>query len=77
MLVLRKWSLDSEPSLDEMLDDPVVQAVMTRDGVDRRALMQLVGEARSRLRESASPPVRKPTPPGGGRREPYLLVPTD
>ncbi|MBI3452406.1 MAG: hypothetical protein HY057_06160 [Rhodospirillales bacterium] len=38
-----------EPSLDEMLDDPVVQAMMARDGVKREALVALIAAARTRL----------------------------
>jgi hypothetical protein len=38
-----------EPSLDEMLDDPVVQAVMARDGVDRAAIVGLAAEIHTRL----------------------------
>jgi hypothetical protein len=33
----------NEPSLNEMLDDPVVQVVMARDGVKRREIVALMG----------------------------------
>ena len=35
----------SEPSLNEMLDDPVVQVVMARDGVKRREIVAQRGES--------------------------------
>lgn len=38
-----------EPGLDEMLGDPVVQAVMARDGVSRAELLACVEGARRRL----------------------------
>ncbi len=38
---------EGEPSLDEMLDDPVVQAVMTQDGVDRQEIVDLVASIQS------------------------------
>lgn len=40
---------DPEPRLDELLDDPVLQALMARDGVDRAELLDVVAEARRRL----------------------------
>jgi hypothetical protein len=42
MRVKRIESLDGEPTLDEMLDDPVIQAVMARDGVARDEIEDLV-----------------------------------
>lgn len=38
---------DGEPSLDEMLDDPVIQAVMTQDGVARQEVVDLVASIQS------------------------------
>jgi hypothetical protein len=38
-----------EPSLEEMLDDAVVQAVMRRDGVRRTEILALVEWARLEL----------------------------
>lgn len=38
-----------EPSLNEILDDPMVQAVMARDGVDRAAIVGLAAEFQTRL----------------------------
>src|SRR5258708_12882222 len=41
--------LRSEPSLDEALADPVIQAVMGRDGVTRDDVMRVALAARARL----------------------------
>ena len=38
----RMAKFDGEPRLAEMLDDPVIQAVMARDGVVRRDIERLV-----------------------------------
>ena len=38
---------DGEPSLEEMLDDPLVQAVMTQDGVGRQDIVDLVASLQS------------------------------
>lgn len=40
-----------EPSLREMLRDPIMQRLMTSDGITRDQLLSLVAAARSRLRE--------------------------
>jgi hypothetical protein len=40
---------DFEPSLHELLEDPVIQAVMRRDGLDRAALIAAIDEGRARL----------------------------
>ena len=40
-----------EPSLYEMLHDPIMQRLMSSDGITRSQLMSLVAAARSRLRE--------------------------
>ncbi len=42
----RPWA---EPGWDEMLDDPVIHAVMERDGVRRETLLDLMTEMRERL----------------------------
>ena len=42
MRMKRIENLDGEPSLDEMLDDPVIQAVMARDGVARAEIEDLI-----------------------------------
>lgn len=41
--------LDGEPSIKELLDDPVIEAVMARDGVRRTDLEHLIVEVRDRL----------------------------
>lgn len=40
-----------EPSLREMLRDPIIQRLMTSDGITRDQLLSLVAATRSRLRE--------------------------
>ena len=40
--------LDGEAQLEDMLDDPVLLALMQRDGVTRQALLDLVAGIRSR-----------------------------
>ena len=46
----RWWRrLDGEPTLQELLDDPVIEAIMARDGVRRDELVSLISEVRSRL----------------------------
>jgi len=39
-----------EPSLDELLSDPVTRLVMARDGFSDEAVRMLIKEARQRLR---------------------------
>jgi hypothetical protein len=41
----------AEATLDELLDDPIAQALMDRDGVDREELCRMLDEVR-RLRET-------------------------
>lgn len=38
---------DGEPSLEEMLDDPVIQAVMAQDGIERQEIVDLVASIQS------------------------------
>jgi hypothetical protein len=46
------WDLRyDEPRLDELLGDPVVRAVMDRDGVSRADVLAWVERARRRLAE--------------------------
>lgn len=40
---------DGEPTLEEMLDDPVIQAVMAQDGVERQEIVDLVAAIQSAL----------------------------
>jgi hypothetical protein len=39
-----------DPSLSEILDDPIVVAVMTRDGITRETVQHLMDQMRRRLR---------------------------
>jgi hypothetical protein len=41
--------LSGEPSIQELLNDPVIEAVMARDGVGRLELEDLIHEMRDRL----------------------------
>jgi len=41
----------AEATLDELLDDPIAQALMDRDGVDRDDLCRMLEEVR-RLRDA-------------------------
>jgi hypothetical protein len=49
MRVKRIKNLDGEPHLDEMLDDPVIQAVMARDGVARGEIEDLMAVISARF----------------------------
>jgi len=40
-----------EPSLHEMLHDPIMQRLMSSDGITSNQLLTLVAAARSRMRE--------------------------
>ena len=50
----RRLRPDEEPSLDDLLDDPVTHAVMRRDSVSRAELLAHIAAARARLLESAT-----------------------
>ena len=43
----RVLDFDGEPSLEDMLDDPVIQAVMAQDGVERQEIVDLVASIQS------------------------------
>lgn len=45
---------DPEPSIAELLDDPVTHAVMRRDGVTRRDIVETIEVARLRLAARAA-----------------------
>jgi hypothetical protein len=66
--------LSQEPSLAEVLDDPVVQAMMAGDRVKRAALEALIADVQERLAGQNAPP-RQIQAGGRGRREPYLFAP--
>jgi hypothetical protein len=48
-LARKKDDLSFEPTLHETLTDPVIQAVMNRDGVTQDELIRLILAARARL----------------------------
>ncbi len=50
---------DPEPTVAELLDDPVIHILMKRDGVDRAALEAVIRQGRERLGLEAQP---APTP---------------
>lgn len=45
----RKPDFGFEPELDDVLDDPVVQSLMDRDGVGRDDILDLAASARERF----------------------------
>jgi hypothetical protein len=46
---------DPEPALEELLEDPVLHAVMARDGIDRATLDAVIADARRRLGRPSAP----------------------
>ena len=52
MTVQRAW-LDGEPTLDDLLTDPVTQAIMRIDGLTAEDVRAAVEQARARLRPSS------------------------
>jgi hypothetical protein len=44
-----KTDFTFEPELDDMLDDPVVQAMMDRDGVERDHILDLAASFQERF----------------------------
>lgn len=44
-----RLAVDAEPTLSELLDDPVLRAVMARDGIDCTDLVGAIDGARARL----------------------------
>lgn len=46
---LKAWDGVEEPSLSELLDDPVMSRLMDRDNVQRDDLLTLVAQVRERL----------------------------
>lgn len=55
-LAREKEDLSFEPSLRETLTDPVIRAVMDRDGVSQDELVRLILVARARLSVAADAP---------------------
>ena len=54
------WLDESEPKLDEVLADPVVRAVMERDGVDAEEIRDLVAHLRATRRPARFTPGCRP-----------------
>ena len=52
-----------EPTLDELLDDPMTVAVMRRDGVDRHRFEELVRQVASRLSQACTAMAEAPCSP--------------
>jgi hypothetical protein len=48
------WALWGEPSLDDLMADPIVHAVMRRDGLDETCVRQVAARAAERLRQAPS-----------------------
>lgn len=49
---------DFEPTLAELIDDPVAEILMRRDGVTREALFRTIEAARQRIAAAAAPLAR-------------------
>jgi hypothetical protein len=49
----RDFGLDDEPSLEELLDDPVTQAIMAYDGVSRDEISDIFVLVRSAFANAA------------------------
>lgn len=49
MAARTKTDFSFEPALDDMLDDPVVRAMMDRDGVERGHIMDLAASVQERF----------------------------
>jgi hypothetical protein len=52
----RRANIVGEPSLDELLADPLLHLVMRRDGVSFAQLRAVIAEARARRRTSSPCP---------------------
>jgi hypothetical protein len=56
------WPTGTEPSLDELLSDPIALALRRSDGVTRREIEALMAQARQAL-PSRLRPIAPPRPP--------------
>lgn len=56
----RHTQLDRELSLAEMLADPIVQAVLARDGVTKEEVEDLIGAIRPKLASRRTPQTNRP-----------------
>ncbi len=45
----QRLMLCGEPTIDQLLADPIIQQVMRRDGIDETVVMTYVNDARQRL----------------------------
>jgi len=45
-----------EPSIDDLLDDPITLLLMARDGLSPTAIRTVLGQARKRLQLADDPP---------------------
>ena len=59
--------LSGEPTVDEMLLDPTVIAMMSRDGVEPDDVRLLIRDVSSRLKRDTRSTVQPPDPPSGSR----------
>src|SRR5260221_10535235 len=58
---------EGEPTVDEMLLDPTVIAMMSRDGVEPDDVRLLIRDVSSRLKCDTRSTVQPPDPPSGSR----------
>lgn len=64
-----KTDFTFEPALDELLDDPVVQAVMDRDGVERDHILGLAASVQERFADDEADDGRSSDAPYLGDEE--------
>lgn len=53
--VMPMYVRNREPSVDEMLSDPVVRLVMARDGLSDEAVRAFISDAKRRLAATGEP----------------------
>jgi hypothetical protein len=58
------WAVDREPTLRELLEDPLTEIIMRHDGVTRAALLGILSAASAKLAAAseAAPPRRRKRP---------------
>jgi hypothetical protein len=54
--------MQNDPTLEELLDEPIVRMLMASDRVDARHVRRLMDEARRRDRAAWNNPPRSPEP---------------
>jgi hypothetical protein len=64
------WPIWREPSLDDLLSDPIAVALMRSDGLTRRDPEAVLARAKAALRSAALAPPHRRAPPLMLRREP-------